>query len=105
MGIGATTGNTPDFVDDGDLKTVEELRGAFKDMHSAKLSLNEKATVQGCMVEMDVMRQKMEMLHEQMRRLIGMYQTLDGEFTQYKQQRVVELTMKVNGGSTSPEDS
>ena len=96
---------------DADMKTIDELRGVaksmqkgYKNLHQAKLSLNEKATVQGCLTEMDVMRQKMEMLHEQMRRLIGMYQTLDGEFTQFKQQRVLELNVRVNGGSTTASD-
>lgn len=104
MGIGATSGKEPDFIEDGDLKTVEELRGAMKDLHKAKLSLNEKATVEGCMTEMDVMRQKMEMLHEQMRRLIGMYKTISDEFTQFRNQRIKELNVRVNGGSTTPED-
>ena len=100
----ATTGNEPDFVDDGDLKTVEQLRGAYKDMHKAKLSLNERATVQGIRSEIDVVKQQLEMTHEQLRRLIGMYQTLQLEFTQYKEQRIKELNVKINHGSTTPED-
>ena len=69
------------------------------------MTMVEKATVQGVMTEIQVMKQQMEMQAEQMNRLIGMYQTLQGEFDQYKQQRVVELNMKVNNGSTSPEDN
>ena len=104
MTIGATAGKEPDFIEDGDLKTVEELRGAMKDMHKAKLSLNEKASVEGVMTELSVVKQQLEMTHEQMRRLIGMYQTLQAEFEQYRQQRIKELNVRVNGGSTTPED-
>lgn len=104
MTIGATTGKEPDHVEDGDLKTLDELRGAMKDMHKAKLSLNQKATVEGCLVEVAVVKQQLEMTHEQIRRLIGMYQTLASEFEQYRQQRIKELNVRVNGGSTTPED-
>ena len=104
MAIGATTGDEPDFVEDGDLKTVEELRGAYQDMHKAKLSLNEKATVEGVLHKLNVVEQQLEMTHEQMRRLIGMYGTLSAEFQQYREQRVRELNVRVNGGSTTPED-
>jgi hypothetical protein len=105
MSIGATTGKEPDYVDDQDLKTLDELRGAYKDMHKAKLSLNEKATVEGVKTEIDVVKQQLEMTHEQLRRLIGMYQTLQDEFTQFKTQRVIELQSWVAGGSTTPEDN
>lgn len=104
MTIGATTGKEPDHVEDGDLKSVEELRGAYKDMHKAKLSLNEKASVEGVLTELSVVKQQLEMTHEQLRRLIGMYQTLAAEFQQYREQRVKELNVRVNGGSTTPED-
>ncbi len=104
MGIGVTTGDKPDFVDDGDLKTLDELRGAMQDLTKAKMSLNEKATVQGLTQTVNVLRQQMEMSHEQMRRLIGMYQTLTNEFDQFKAQRVIELQSWVAGGSTTPED-
>lgn len=102
--IGATSGKEPDHIEDGDLRTPDQLRGDMKAIHNAKLSLNEKATVEGVMTEISVVKQQLEMTHEQLRRLIGMYQTLQAEFDQYKQQRVKELNVKVNGGSTTPED-
>lgn len=105
MTIGATTGKEPDFVEDGDLKTLDELRGALKDLHTAKLSLNEKATVEGVLTEISVLKQQMEMTHEQMRRLIGMYQTLKAQMDQFQTQRIIELQAQVNGGSTTPEDN
>ena len=104
MTIGATSGKKPDHIPDEDVKSLDELRGAMKDMHKAKLSLNERASVEGVMADMAVLKQQMEMTHEQLRRLIGMYQTLQDEFTQYKEQRIKELNVRVNGGSTSPED-
>lgn len=96
---------------DADMRTLEELRGiatkmekGYENLHEAKLSLNEKATVEGIMVELDVMRQRSKQQAEQMNRLIGMYGTLQAEFTQYKEQRIRELNVRVNCGSTSPED-
>lgn len=105
MTIGATTGKEPDHIEDGDLKSLDELRGAMKDLHKAKLSLNEKATVEGVATEIQVLKQQLEMTHEQMRRLIGMYTTLHDQFLQFQQQRVIELNSWVAGGSTSPEDA
>lgn len=105
MTIGSTSGKEPDHIEDGDLKTLDEMRGAMKDLHKAKLSLNEKATVEGVMVQIDVLRQQMEMQGEQMNRLIGMYTTMRDDFDQYKRQRVIELqSWLANGGSTTPED-
>lgn len=105
MSIGATDGKEPDHISDGELMTLDEMRGAMKDLHKAKLSLGEKATVEGVLAEISVIKQQMEMTHEQMRRLIGMYATLQDEFTQFKQQRVTELNSWVSGGSTTPEDN
>jgi division protein CdvB (Snf7/Vps24/ESCRT-III family) len=106
MTIGATEGKEPDHISDEDIQmlSLDDMRGAYQDMHKAKLSLNEKATVEGVMTEISVLKQQLEMTHEQMRRLIGMYATLQDEFTQYKQQRIAELHMKVNNGSTTFED-
>lgn len=104
MTIGATEGKEPDFIQDIDLLSLDEMRGAMKDLHKAKLSLNQKASVEGVMAEIQVLKQQLEMTHEQMRRLIGMYSTLRGEFDQFQQQRIQELNVRVNGGSTTPED-
>lgn len=103
--IGATEGKEPDYIADGDLKSMDEMRGAMKDLHKAKLSLNERATVEGVQTEITILKQQLEMTHEQMRRLIGMYATLRSEFDQIKQQRIIELNSWVAGGSTTPEDN
>ncbi len=105
MTIGSTEGKEPDHISDGELMTLDEMRGAMKDLHKAKLSLNEKATVEGCMTEISVLKQQLEMTHEQMRRLIGMYSTLRDEFDQFQRQRYIELNSWVAGGSTTPEDN
>ena len=105
MTVGATAGKEPDHIQDEDLKSLDELRGAMKDMHKAKLSLNEKATVDGVQTEIGVLKQQLEMTHEQMRRLIGMYTTLRDEFDQFKRQRLIELNSWVATGSTTPEDN
>lgn len=102
--IGATEGKEPDHIQDEDLRTPDQLRGDMKAIHRAKLSLNEKATVEGVLTQLSIVKQQLEMTHEQMQRLIGMYATLQGEFTQFKQQRIRELNVRVNGGPTTPED-
>ncbi len=104
MAIGATEGKEPDHIADGDLRTREELRGDMRDIHNARLSLREKATVQGCLTEISVMKQQFKMQGEQMNRLIGMYQTLRQEFDQFQAQRIKELNVRVNDGPTTPED-
>jgi len=102
--IGATTGKEPDFIDDADFRTPEQLRGDMKDINKARLSLREKATVAGCLAEVAALKQQNAMTHEQLRRLIGMYHNMQQEFDQFKEQRIKELNVRVNGGSTTPED-
>jgi hypothetical protein len=76
----------------------------MKAINAAKLSLVEKATVQGVATEIQVLKQQLEMTHEQLRTLIHLYGTLRDQFTQFQQQRVQELNVRVNSGSTTPED-
>ena len=104
MTVGATAGKEPDFIQNQDLMSLDDMRSAMKEMREARLSLAQQGSVAGVMTELDVTRQKMENMHEQMQKLIGLYTTLQSEFTQYKQQRVAELQVKVNGGATSRED-
>ena len=104
MGFGSTTGKEPDPIMDEDLKSPDELRGAMKQIASAKKSIGELATIQGMQTEIQVLKQQLEMTHEQMRSLINLYQTLRDQFDQYQAQRLLELNVKVNGGSTTPED-
>ena len=102
--IGNTTGKEPDPIMDEDLKSPEELRGAMKSIAEAKKSMGELATVQGVQAEIEVLKQQLEMTHEQLRSLISIYQTLKNQFDQFQAQRLLELNVRVNGGSTTPED-
>lgn len=104
MTIGATTGKEPDHIDDGDLRSLDELRGDMKVIRDAKKTMGELATIQGVQTEIQVLKQQMEMTHEQMRHLIHLYQTLQDRFDQFQTQRIKELNVRVNGGSTTPED-
>ena len=85
--------------------TEAELRGSMQDVHKAKLTMGEIATVESVMTEMKVLRQMVDDMAEQHNRIIGMIGTLRGEFTQYQQQRAIELQSWVAGGSTTPEDN
>lgn len=100
----ATTGDTPDYIADEDLRTPDQLRGDMKAIRSAKLTLGERATVEGVRAEITKVKQQLEMTHDQMRTLVSIYQTLQNEFTQYKEQRIKELNVKINHGSTTAED-
>ena len=89
-----------------DLKTEAELRGQMRDIASAKATIGEKATIQGMMEEMAVMKSLFDDMTEQHNNLIALYSTMRAEFDQYKQQRVIELqSWLANGGSTTPEDN
>ena len=46
MSIGSTSGKEPDHIEDGDLRTPEQLRGDMKEIIKAKMSLVERAYVQ-----------------------------------------------------------
>lgn len=89
-----------------DRRTMAELRGAMRDIASAQKSLGKTATVKGLATEVEVIKQQLEMTHEQMRRVIGLYGTLQEQFRQFQAQRVIELQSWIgkNGGSTTPED-
>jgi hypothetical protein len=85
--------------------TAAELRGAMQDVHKAKMTMGEQATVKGLLEEMKVLRSLVDDVCEQNNKLIGLYQTMRGEFDQYKKQRAIELqSWLANGGSTTPED-
>ena len=88
---------------DEDWRTPEELRGELEAIREMKMTLAEKATVEGVMQEILVLKQQLKMTHEQMQALIGIYGTLQKEFKQFKAQRIRELIGR-GGGSTTPED-
>lgn len=78
-------------VDPSDPIPKDVIEGNFR---------QKKATVEGVQLELAVVKQQLENAHEQMRKLIGLYQTLQAEFNGFKAQRAVELNAMVNGGPT-----
>jgi hypothetical protein len=68
------------------------------------LTRAEKATVHGLHNEVEILKQKMLHLYEKLDRMTALYGTLQNEFQTFQRQRVAELQLKVNGGSTTPED-
>lgn len=79
----------------------------MQDISKAKLSMGEIATVRGIAEEMKVLKSMVDDMTAQHNRVIGMIGTLRNEFTQYQQQRAIELQSWIakNGGSTTPEDN
>lgn len=61
----------------------------------------ERATVQGCMNEMQVLKQKMEHLYDRLDKLIALYGTMQTQFQDFQEQRIKELTLRVGGGPTA----
>lgn len=112
MGFGSTSEDldgVPKDLDRGPPEeramTEAELRGAMQTVAQAKMSIGEMATVRGLMNEMKILRSMVDDLCEQNNRLVGLVSTLQGEFAQYRRQRVIELqSWLARGGSTTPED-
>lgn len=110
--FGSTTEDqdgVPKDIDRGppeeDWKSPAELRGTMQDINKAKMTMGEIATVRGIENEMKVLRSMVDDALEQSNKLVGLYQTMRGEFDQYKQQRAIELqSWLANGGSTTPGD-
>jgi hypothetical protein len=108
----STFGNTTESegaIDRGppeeDRRTPAELRGDMEKIARAKMTIGEQATVKGLREEMKILRSLVDDVCEQNNKLISLYQTLRGEFDQYKQQRAIELqSWLAGGGSTTRED-
>lgn len=89
-----------------DRRTENELRGAMQDIHKAKLTMGEVATVQGIAEENKVLRAMMDDVCEQNNKLIGLVGTMRLELEQFKSQWNIERqSWLANGGSTTPEDN
>jgi len=68
------------------------------------LGRRDKATLNGVLQEMDIVKQKIEHCYEKLHRMTALYMTMQGEFQQFREQRVKELTLRVNGGPTVKDD-
>lgn len=107
-GVPIGQGDSVDRGPPGEMRmTPAELRGSMQDVHKAKLTMGEIATVQGVAAEMKVLKAMVDDMTEQHNRVISMIGTLRAEFQQYQQQRAIELQswLAKNGGSTTPEDN
>ena len=86
MGMGSTT--------EGENEAVEEK------VNVKKL----QAVIDGLSFRINEQQQMLENFHEQIRAIHGLYMTQQGQLDGYERQRIAELTLKVNGGSTFRED-
>jgi hypothetical protein len=90
----ATFGST---VNDEDPCTLEELRG---NVETAK-----QVTIEGLFLEVDVMKQKMEHMTENMNKMVGLIVTLQGQYEALNAARARELNFRVAGGPTVVTDA
>jgi hypothetical protein len=65
---------------------------------------SKSATVEGVHQMLQVQAQQIETIRQDVAGLHMAYKTLREEFSQFQAARHRELSMKVNGGSTTPED-
>lgn len=85
--------------------TEAELRNSMRTIASAKATMGELATIEGLKAEMVVLREMVDTMTEQHNKMIGLVQTMQSQFTQFQQQRAIELqSWLATGGSTTPED-
>lgn len=114
MGFGSTTEDhdgVPKDIDRGppeEMRMTEaELRGSMMDIHKAKLTMGEQATVKGLLAEMKVLRSLIDDVCNQNNSLVNLVGNLRTELAQFKQQWNVERMSWIarNGGSTTPEDN
>jgi hypothetical protein len=104
MNVGATTGKEPDHVADEDLLSVDQMRGAMKEISAAALTNIEKATVAGCIAEVAALKAMMLEYAEQNNRLVNLYSTMKAEFEQFKALHAASMSVGIAGGSTTKED-
>lgn len=83
-------------TDDSDPIPKEEIERAF--------SKRDKATLNGVLSELDIVKQKMEHCYEKLHRMTQLYMTLQNQFQQFEIQRIKELQLRVNHGPTVKED-
>lgn len=84
--------------------TEDEYDPIPREVIEARLSKVERATVTGCLQELDIVKQKLENCYEKLGRMTALYQGLQNQFQQFQVQRVKELNLRVNNGPTVIED-
>lgn len=64
------------------------------------LGRRDKATLDGVLLEFDIVKQKLDNCYEKLSRMTALYQELQNQFQMFQAQRVVELNNMVNHGPT-----
>ena len=64
------------------------------------LGRRDKATLDGVLQEMDIVKQKLEHCYEKLSRMTGLYQTMRGEVEQLRTQYALLANLRVNHGPT-----
>ena len=85
MQLGSTAQSTKDYDDDC---TLEELRGPSK---------QHKATLEGVLLELDIMKQKFVNMSNNQEKMIGLVMTLQGRLEAINEARVRELQARGTG--------
>lgn len=85
------------------ITTTEEDKD-IKRAKQDKLNRMERATVQGLLLEMDVVKQKLDNCYDKMSRANGAYQTLLNEVRQLRAQYATLANVRINRGPTVKDD-
>ena len=78
----------------------EEIDQMAEELRELKKVANNTATLQGCSIEVQILKQQIVKQQTQIDSLTGLIMTLQGQFRQYEQQRAIELSAALNGGPT-----
>lgn len=65
------------------------------------LGRRDKATLDGVLLEFDIVKQKMDNCYEKLSRMTELYGTMLDRFQQFEVQRIKELNVRVNNGPTA----
>lgn len=71
-----------------------------KEVIEKKLTKMERATVQGCLNEMEILKQKMEHCYEKLDRMTALYQTNLNELQTLRVQYAKLANVRINHGPT-----
>lgn len=75
----------------------------LKEEIERKLTKMERATVKGCLQELDIVKQKLENCYDKLDRLQGIWATNNEELKTLRAQYATLANVRVNGGPTKSE--
>lgn len=70
------------------------------DLRKLKKEANKTATLRGCSIEIQILKQQIARQQEQINTFQNLYMTLQNRFDQYEHQRAIELAGALGGGPT-----